>query len=427
MKPEIDNLNGVDVKLNRYACHLKETSQSAEIQAGLYAVSKVGKAAEQVLYDELGEGSNLALPPIDTSIGEYTRNDFTVINPLTNETFSLIQSPQIMKEAAAIAYGSNWRRTFCYRPEPGDATHAQVFQQIDVELRNGDGYKARRLAEKILQITYQSTKSRDLPNIPEFDYLSIVFLYGNDQPNLHNGLFLDISHDIPVLRIRSQQARENLSYIVGNRLVSPQTLSMQEGLLHGTFLPEEYVVIGQIQELRAIRKQAIDNDINESSQEQEISGYWLINMPYARRDSMNNLVPTHHLMSMPFAAIKNPAFSFQGLSDEELVCLECDSYDLVACTSREAVEIAGGDRRIHTATLQIDALRRMGKLSDEYHFLLQALKFNEENHNYALAGFAFGLERLTMLLFGIDAINKVQFFPMNSPNGEWIHARGKNI
>lgn len=424
MKPEIDNINDVDVKLNKYSCHLREISQSAEIQQGLYAISKVGRIAEQVLYDELGEGSNLALPPIDTSIGEYTKNDFIVVNPLTGETLSLIQSPQIMKEAAAIAYGSNWRRTFCYRPEPGDATHAQVFQQIDVELQNGDGYRTRKLAETILQRAYQSVKGQDLPIIPEFDYLSIVNLYGSDQPNLHNGLFLDINHEIPILRVQSQEAQEGLSYLVGNRLILPQTLSMQDGILHGIFLPNERIVIGDIQELRTIREQAMSKDIKES-QDQEMSAYWLINMPYARYDDMHNLIPIHHVMSMPYAAIRDLTFSFQGLSDEEIVNLECDSYDLVACTSKEAVEIAGGDLRIPTATLQIDALKRMGKLSDEYQFLLQALKFNEQNHNYSLAGFAFGLERLTMLLFGIDAINKVQFFPMNSHNGEWIHAVGK--
>ncbi len=94
---------------------------------------------------------------------------------------------------------------------------------------------------------------------------------------------------------------------------------------------------------------------------------------------------------------------------------------------KEAVEVAGGDRRIATATLQIDALERMGFPLEPYKFLLAALQFNEEHDRLSLAGFAFGLERLAMTLYGIPAIDRVQIFPMNSSDGSFIHATGRKI
>lgn len=125
---------------------LQEIATSEQIRQGLFTVSRICRIAEDSLY-EAGV-TNVWLPPIDSSISEYGGEDFLVQNPLTGQKLSLIQSPQIMKEGVAVAFGSNWRRTTCYRPEPGDSTHSQMFQQIDVELR-GDGEDARCLAVSI--------------------------------------------------------------------------------------------------------------------------------------------------------------------------------------------------------------------------------------------------------------------------------------
>src|SRR3990170_5788388 len=92
-------------------------SNSKEVQRGLLLVSRIGMEAERVLYDK--GIPNLWFPPVDTSISEYSDNDFIVLNPLNGKRYSLIQSPQSMKEIAALAFGSNWRRATCFRPEPG--------------------------------------------------------------------------------------------------------------------------------------------------------------------------------------------------------------------------------------------------------------------------------------------------------------------
>lgn len=328
----VERIIFADEGINRYLNRLEKVYQSPEIQLGLRGVSTVGWIAEQVLYEELGWDSNLALPPIDTSIQEYTGRDFEVINPLNGKVYSLIQSPQIMKETAAVVFGSNWRRTFCYRPESGDATHAQIFQQVDVELRNGDGSAARQLAEEILRRAYREIKNEDLPPVPQLDYITVVSLYGDDQPNLYHGLFLDTTSDgRVVLRIKSPKAKEYFNSVVGRQL---EHLPDVELLLHGPLLESESVIWGTVEELRKIREEALRRGITESKSWEEVSAYWLINMPYARYNKEGKLEPVHHVMSMPWQAIENPSFSFSGLTDNELTNLRCDSYDLVVCTEK---------------------------------------------------------------------------------------------
>lgn len=338
-----ENLNSKETAIYQ---RIKKIISSEEIQRGLQLVSDVGHITEQVLYD-LGI-PNLWLPPIDTSIAEYTKNDFIVLNPLNNKTYSLIQSPQIMKEVAAIAFGSNWRRTTCFRPEPGDATHAQMFQQIDVELKNSDGKQARSLASKLFLDVCEKTLGISQNTIPEYTYQSLIEQYGEDSPNLY---------------------LEN-------------------------------------------------HNLNNSS----MFAYWVTDIPFASWGRNGKIKPTHHVMSLPNNAVNNPQFSFNDYTDDELTHLSCDSYDLVVCNDTQSIEIAGGDRRISTVKLQLDAIDRFGEDRQKYAILLEALKLNERNMiAESIVGFAFGIERLTMVLGNISSIDNIQVFPTNSPTGDFIH------
>jgi len=336
-------------QLHEFRQRLEAIDNSGEIKFGLETVSLVGQIAEQVLFTN--NIPHVWFPPLDTSIHEYDAIDFVVTNPLNGLRYSLIQSPQIMKEAAAIVFGSNWRQTTCYRPEPGDATHAQMFQQVDVELRDGDGKQARKLAGEILSACSRRILGVDINPIPELDYLDTIDKYGSDQPNLHKSL----------------------------------------------------------------------------SKGKPVSAYWLINMPYLTE--RNGLVsPLHHVMTMPYEAINNSGFSFNNYSPQELCVLRCDSYDLVICTDEEVIEIAGGDRRIDTASLQIEAINKLGLPIKQFAFLLEALELNEAKQPpRSLAGFAFGLERVAMTLGGLHNLDKVQIYPVNKRDGGLIHAYGLKL
>lgn len=379
-----------------------------EIRRGLEIVSGIIGVAHDVCREE--GLIYISLPPIGSSFGEYG-SEYVVTNPLTGEKGALPASPQIDKEVAAISVGSNWRIADCSRLEPGDATHAQHFRQIDVELSPADGKKARDLAGAIFNRAHRIITGSNAVEINEYDFLQTTHLYGEGQPNLNHGPYLRTEDGLSgLVADQNPDCRQILE--ADERLVridGPQN-KVYYGLKNGA---DANALI----QLQQIRKEKF-GQLSGSG----ISAYWLTGMPYAYNRGDGTIGLTHHIMSMPLTAVGDDNFDFDQYSDEQLTTLKCDSYDLVVCPPvGEALEIAGGDARIPTASLQLQALERMGIDPIPFLHLLMALQINENTERKTLAGFAFGVERLAMILGGLKSIDQVQLLSMNDPEMRLLH------
>ena len=87
--------------------------------------------------------------------------------------------------------------------------------------------------------------------------------------------------------------------------------------------------------------------------------------------------------------------------------VRAEAYDIVL----NGNEIGGGSVRIHRNDIQQKMLEVLGftpeQAYSQFGFLLDAFKYGVPPH----AGLAYGLDRLTMLIAGVDSIRDVIAFP----------------
>jgi len=128
---------------------------------------------------------------------------------------------------------------------------------------------------------------------------------------------------------------------------------------------------------------------------------WIIDFPLFSWDKDNERFDSvHH----PFVAPKDKDLKI-AISDPEKAISK--GYDIVI----NGYEIAGGSIRIHDQKLQQKIFETMNltkeDIENKFGFFIDALKFGTPPHG----GIAFGLDRLVMLLAGVDNIRDVIAFP----------------
>ena len=84
------------VKLDTYSERLQEVYTNEDIRRGLLMGSKIREITQRILFES--DATYIWLPPLETSIDEYSSENFVARNPYTNKSYSLVQSPQFKKK-----------------------------------------------------------------------------------------------------------------------------------------------------------------------------------------------------------------------------------------------------------------------------------------------------------------------------------------
>ncbi|BAP58713.1 aspartate--tRNA ligase [Candidatus Tachikawaea gelatinosa] len=364
-----------------------------------------------------------------------------------NKFFSLPQSPQIFKQLLMISGLDRYYQIVkCFRDEDLRSNRQPEFTQIDFEMSFVKTSEVRKIAEDIVRKLWSKIKNFDLGTFPILTYRESMLRYGCDNPDLRNPIeIIDLNLNfLELLKLKKDNQRLAAICVPKGKKISRKKLDNYEkiilesksknfGWIRKTsnlwkwFSKEKkikvfsnYDILEKIitilnandddliflcidnteivsDVLGTIRKKA-GNELKISCGEWK--PLWVINFPMFNFDENNKIYSVHH----PFTAPYNK--DIKEIKEKHKYIIS-DSYDMII----NGNEVGGGSKRIHCQKIQklvFDILNiKQEEQKEKFGFFLDALNFGTPPH----AGFAFGLDRLIMLLTDTDNIRDVIAFP----------------
>jgi len=392
----------------------------------------------------------ISTPILAKSTPEGAR-DYLVPSRITpGHFYALPQSPQIFKQLLMM---SGMDRYFqiaaCFRDEDLRADRQPEFTQIDLEMSFSTPSELMPLLENLLKTIFKQCVGKEISStFPKMSYKDCLESYGTDRPDLRFGMPLIRIDDI-AMRSEFSVFRQELEQggIVKAICVKNASSISRKDIEHYTDFvkkfglgglawmkmsseglsssivkffsskllkeietkleaePEDLILFGAGPEERV--NQALDHlrrTLAKNLQlipEDELKFLWVVDFPLFRYDNeAQRLESEHH----PFTS---PRFEDIPLLEKDPLKIKALAYDLVL----NGYEIGGGSQRIHDARLQEQIFRCLKlteqDIQEKFGFFVEALKFGTPPH----LGFAFGLDRLVMILGKTDNIRDVIAFP----------------
>ncbi|HEY5940272.1 MAG TPA: aspartate--tRNA ligase [Gemmatimonadales bacterium] len=361
------------------------------------------------------------------------------------EFFALPQSPQIYKQLLMVAgYDRYFQIARCFRDEDLRADRQPEFTQIDIEASFIGVEDVLRFGEGMVEAIWAEAGHQVSLPIQRMRYTEAMEQYGSDKPDLRYGLLIfDATEvfrgaDFSITR----SAIEAGGRVRGIRVPGGATLTRKQvdeieaaakalgaaGLLRlkaaGGSLEgpaAKYLPAGAAGRLALsdgdlcllvagpdhVSSPALDRVRQELAQrlklipEGESRFVWIVDFPLFHKDSTTGaLSPVNH----PFTAPHPDDLPLLETAPEKARAL---AYDMVL----NGTELGGGSLRIADPQLQRRVFGLLG-IPDEdaktrFGFLLEGLRAGAPPHG----GFAFGMDRIVMLLAGAGSLRDVIAFP----------------
>ncbi|MBY6366260.1 aspartate--tRNA ligase [Rhodococcoides corynebacterioides] len=415
--------------------------------------SKVNAAAREVLAHH--SFVEVETPTLTRSTPEGAR-DFLVPARLQPGSFyALPQSPQLFKQLLMVGGIERYYQIArCYRDEDFRADRQPEFTQLDVEMAFVTQDDVILLAEEILTALWNLVGHEVATPIPRMTYHEAMRRFGSDKPDLRFGVELvectEYFADTPFRVFQApyvgavvmpggasqprrqldawqewakQRGAKGLAYVLvqedgtlGGPVAKNLSDAERDGLAaHVGAQPGDCVFFaaGPAKAQRALLGAARGEIARKQGliDENEWAFVWIVDAPLFEPASEATASGDVAVGSGSWTAVHH---AFTSPKPESMDTFDTDpgsalayAYDIV-CNGNE---IGGGSIRIHRKDVQERVFAMMGidaeQAQEKFGFLLDAFAFGAPPHG----GIAFGWDRITALLAGVDSIREVIAFP----------------
>ena len=421
-----------------------------DIQRNLMVKSRVAGLARSFMASE--GFLEIETPVLGKSTPEGARDYLVPSRVYPGSFFALPQSPQLFKQILMVAgYDRYFQIAKCFRDEDLRADRQPEFMQMDMELSFVDVDDVIDVNERLLKYLWKEVLNIDL-QVPfrRMTWAEAMDRFGSDKPDLRFGMELTNVSDVVRgcgfsvfadavgaggsvrgINVKGQAGMPRkkidslVDFVKGYGLKGLAYLAVHEDGSYkcsfSKFMTEEE--LGALADamkaekgdlllfaadaknklvcetLGALRCELAKRlDLIDPS---KFEFLWVVEFPLLEwSEDENRWTAMHHPFTMPM--------------EEDLQYIDSDpgrvrakAYDIVL----NGCEIGGGSVRIHQNDIQEKMFECLGftkeQAQEQFSFLLEAFKYGVPPH----AGLAYGLDRVVMLMLGLDTIRDVIAFP----------------
>lgn len=446
---QLDEPAGEELRLKYRYLDLRRDDPAAAIRLR----SRVNAAARAVLARH--DFVEIETPTITRSTPEGAR-DFLVPARLHPGSFyALPQSPQLFKQLLMVAGMERYYQIArCYRDEDFRADRQPEFTQLDMEMSFVDAEDIIAISEEVLTELWALIGYRIPTPIPRIGYAEAMRRFGTDKPDLRFGLELvectDFFSDTTFRVFKApyvgavvmpggasqprrtldgwqdwakQRGHRGLAYVLvaedgtlGGPVAKNLTEAERTGLAdHVGAKPGDCIFFsaGPVKSSRALLGAARVEIANRLGliDPDAWAFVWVVDPPLFEPADEATAAGEVAVGSGAWTAVHHaftaPKPEWEDRIESDTGSVLADAYDIV-CNGHE---IGGGSVRIHRRDIQERVFAVMGldkaEAEEKFGFLLEAFMFGAPPHG----GIAFGWDRTTALLAGMDSIREVIAFP----------------
>lgn len=403
---------------------------------------------------EDNEFMEVETPILTKSTPEGARDYLVPSRVHQGEFYALPQSPQIFKQLLMVSgFDKYYQVARCFRDEDLRADRQPEFTQIDMETSFLSQEEILNYLEKLFKNVFKEVMGIDFKEpFPRITYQEAMDNYGSDKPDIRFGLkIVDVTEEIrsssfkvftDTLKLDDGSVRA-INIKGGNAFTRTEIEDMTEYAISQGAKGMAWIAIDNDGNLRTIlTKYFSEEDMTKLLEKMEAKPGDLIIFSADKLEVVYKTLGNLRLYVGDKLCLRKkddykflmvvdfPQFEYSEEEDryvamhhpftmpveEDIQYLESDplkvraqSYDVVL----NGIELGSGSLRIYRSDIQEKMFKLLG-ISDEeiqrrFGFIIEAFQYGTPPHG----GFAFGLDRLIMLMAKEDSIREVIAFPKN--------------